>query len=125
MAVCRKFELDLGDKGLIYHVFVQPSVFFRPALKTDGRAGRSVCRTRNGSAPCDFGADLFCRSLFVFEAITADELVQTPDQVQAIKRNVQAAFFVPAESEIFESPFVFRTQKNTYPTVRLGAFVHC
>jgi hypothetical protein len=28
MAVCCKFELDLGDKGLIYHVFVQPSVFF-------------------------------------------------------------------------------------------------
>jgi hypothetical protein len=40
MAVCRKFELDLGDKGLIYHVFVQPSVFFfRQALKTDGRLG--------------------------------------------------------------------------------------
>ena len=39
MAVCRKFELDLGDKGLIYHLFVQPSVFFRPALKTDSRYG--------------------------------------------------------------------------------------
>jgi hypothetical protein len=33
MAVCRKFELDLGDKGLIYHVFVQPSVFFSASLK--------------------------------------------------------------------------------------------
>ena len=41
MAVCRKFELDLGDKGLIYHVFMQPSVFFRPALKTDGRCAIS------------------------------------------------------------------------------------
>jgi hypothetical protein len=39
MAVCRKFELDLGDKDLIYHVFLQPSVFFRPASKTDGRCG--------------------------------------------------------------------------------------
>jgi hypothetical protein len=37
MAVCRKFELDLGDNGLIYHVFVQPSVFFRLVSKTDGR----------------------------------------------------------------------------------------
>jgi len=33
MAVCRKFELDLGDKGLIYHLFVQPSVFFSASLK--------------------------------------------------------------------------------------------
>jgi len=33
MAVCRKFELDLGDKGWIYHVFVQPSVFFSASLK--------------------------------------------------------------------------------------------
>jgi len=28
IAVSRKFELDLGHKGLIYHLFVQPSVFF-------------------------------------------------------------------------------------------------
>jgi hypothetical protein len=39
IAVSRKFELELGHKGLIYHLFVQPSVFFRPASKTDGRSG--------------------------------------------------------------------------------------
>jgi len=40
-------------------------------------------------------------TLFVFEATTTGQLVQTPDQVQAFKANVNAAFFVPAESEIF------------------------
>ena len=39
IAVSRKFELELGHKGLIYNLFVQPSVFFRPASKTDGRCG--------------------------------------------------------------------------------------
>jgi hypothetical protein len=86
MAVCRKFELDLGDKGLIYNLFVQPSVFFRQALKTDGCASRSVCRTLNGPAPCESGADSLRRSLFDFEAITTGQLVQTPDQVQAFTR---------------------------------------
>ena len=33
MAVCRKFGLDLGDKDLIYRVFVQPSVFLSASLK--------------------------------------------------------------------------------------------
>ena len=28
ITVSRKFELELGHKGLIYHWFVQPSVFF-------------------------------------------------------------------------------------------------
>ena len=93
MAVCRKFELDLGDKGLIYHLFVQPSVFFRYALKTDGHTGRSVCRTRNGSAPCDSGADPLRLALYVFEAITTGQLLQTSDQVQAFDANVHAAFF--------------------------------
>jgi len=41
MAVCRKFELDLGNKGLIYHLFVQPSVFFSARLK-NRRSRRSV-----------------------------------------------------------------------------------
>ena len=94
MAVCRKFELDLGDKGLIYHLFVQPSVFFRYALKTDGHTGRSVCRTRNGSAPCDSGADPLRLALFVFEAITTGQLVQTPNQVQAFTRR----YFQPLQS---------------------------
>jgi hypothetical protein len=40
-------------------------------------------------------------TLFVFQAITTGQLVQTPDQVQAFKVNVHAAFFVPAEREIF------------------------
>jgi hypothetical protein len=101
MAVCRKFELDLGDKGLIYNLFVQPSVFFRQALKTDGCASRSVCRTLNGPAPCESGADSLRRSLFDFEAITTGQLVQTPDQAQAFKANVHSVFFVPAECEIF------------------------
>ena len=36
IAVSRKFELELGHKGLIYHLFVQPSVFFsaRPQKQT-------------------------------------------------------------------------------------------
>jgi len=63
MAVCRKFELYLGDNRLIYHLFVQPSVFFWHALKTDGHTGRSVYRTRNGSAPCDSGADPYTGKL--------------------------------------------------------------
>jgi hypothetical protein len=101
MAVCRKFELDLGDKGLIYHLIVKPSVFFRHALKTDGCASRSVCRTRNSPAPCDFGGNPLRRSLFVFEAITTGQLVQTPDQVQAFEVKVLSVFFVPSEREIF------------------------
>jgi hypothetical protein len=43
--------------------------------------------------------------LFVFEAITTSQLVQTPDQVQAFDANVHAAFFVPAECEIFGFAF--------------------
>ena len=93
IAVSRKFELDLGHKGLIYHLIVQPSVFFRPASKTDGRAGQSVCRTSNGLVPCVFGVDPLCLTVFVFEAITTGQLVPTPDQVMAIDSNVNAVFF--------------------------------
>jgi hypothetical protein len=79
--------------------------FFRQALKTDGHAGRSVCRTCNGSAPSDFGVNPLRLLLFVFEPISTGQLVQTPDQVQAFEANMHAGFFVPAEREIFGFAF--------------------